>query len=145
MLNRSLSLFLSYTPCFETTTSIAQQQKRLALFRDRRLLWGILTSAALPTPFDCSYAPFTYGWASDALCFCGLLRTPRLRLPIILPNVFMPTAVSLWAFLRPLDSLAVATRHPLLRFAANQISEYGRNQIWGLITQQKGRSLKRCG
>ena len=90
MLNRSLSLFLSYTPCFETATSIAQQQKRLALFRDRRLLWGILTSAALPTPFDCSYAPFTYGWASDAPTFCVLLRIPRLR-PPSLPSLYAET------------------------------------------------------
>lgn len=38
----------------------------------------------------------------------------------------MPTAVSLWAFLRRLVcDPAAAARHPFLRFAANQISEYG--------------------
>ena len=46
-------------------------------------------------------------------------------------NILMPTAVSLWAFLRPVRDPAAAARHPFLRFAANQISEYG-GTIYGL-------------
>ena len=42
-----------------------------------------------------------------------------------------PSAVSLWAFLRPVRDPAAAARHPFLRFAANQISEYG-GTIYGL-------------
>ena len=41
------------------------------------------------------------------------------------------TAVSLWAFLRPVRDPAAAARHPFLRLAANQISEYG-GTIYGL-------------
>ena len=74
---------------------------------------------------------FTYGWASDALTFCVLLRIPRLRPPLLPSNILMPAAVSLWAFLRPVRDPAAAARHPFLRFVANQISEYG-GTIYGL-------------
>ena len=50
---------------------------------------------------------------------------------IVTSNILMPTAVSLWAFLRPVRAPTAAARHPFLRFAANQISEYG-GTIYGL-------------
>lgn len=53
---------------------------------------------------------------------------PSASLP---SNILMPTAVSLWAFLRPVRDPAAAARHPFLRFAANQISEYG-GTIYGI-------------
>lgn len=63
--------------------------------------------------------------------FFALLRIPRLRPPSLPSNILMPTAVSLWAFLHPVRDPAAAARHPFLRFAANQISEYG-GTIYGL-------------
>ena len=73
----------------------------MAPSRDRRFLWGILTSAVLSSLPNGSLPSFTYGRASDALTFCVLLRIPRLRPPSLPSNILMPTAVSLWAFLRP--------------------------------------------
>ena len=73
----------------------------MAPSRDRRFLWGILTSAVLSSLLNGSPPSFTYGRASDALTFCVLLRIPRLRPPSLPSNILMPTAVSLWAFLRP--------------------------------------------
>ena len=67
---------------------------------------------------------FTYGRASDALTFCVLLRIPRLRPPSLPSNILMPTAVSLWAFLRPLGSLA-AVALLCSEICIQQISEYG--------------------
>ena len=46
-------------------------------------------------------------------------------------DILMPTAVSLWAFLRSVRDPAAAAHHPFPRFAANQISEYG-GTIYGL-------------
>ena len=91
----------------------------------------ILTSAVLSSLPNGSLPSFTYGRASDALTFCALLRIPRLRPPSLPSNILMPTAVSLWAFLHPVRDPAAAARHPFLRFAANQISEYG-GTIYGL-------------
>ena len=73
----------------------------MAPSQDRRFLWGILTSAVLSSLPNGSLPSFTYGRASDALTFCVLLRIPRLRPPSLPSNILMPTAVSLWAFLRP--------------------------------------------
>ena len=73
----------------------------MAPCQDRRFLWGILTSAVLSSLPNGSLPSFTYGRASDALTFCVLLRIPRLRPPSLPSNILMPTAVSLWAFLRP--------------------------------------------
>lgn len=73
----------------------------MAPSQDRRFLWGILTSAVLSSLPNGSLPSFTYGQASDALTFCVLLRIPRLRPPSLPSNILMPTAVSLWAFLRP--------------------------------------------
>ena len=46
-------------------------------------------------------------------------------------DILMLTAVSLWAFLRPVRAPAAVALHPFLRFAANQILEYG-GTIYGL-------------
>ena len=73
----------------------------MAPSQDRRFLWGILTSAVLSSLPNGSLPSFTYGRASDALTFCVLLWIPRLRPPSLPSNILMPTAVSLWAFLRP--------------------------------------------
>ena len=73
----------------------------MAPSQDRRFLWVILTSAVLSSLPNGSLPSFTYGRASDALTFCVLLRIPRLRPPSLPSNILMPTAVSLWAFLRP--------------------------------------------
>lgn len=54
--------------------------------------------------------------------FCVLLRIPHPLPPSLPSNILMPTALSLWAFLRPVRDPAAAARHPFLRFADNQIS-----------------------
>lgn len=76
-------------------------EKTLVQCQDRRFLWGILTSTVLSSLPNGSLPSFTYGQASDALTFCVLLRIPRLCPPSLPSNILMPTAVSLWAFLRP--------------------------------------------
>ena len=71
---------------------------------------------------------------SSSICPCASIRqVDSLRLSEDHPpppsstflHTSMPTAVSLWAFFRPVRDPAAAARHPFLRFAANQISEYG--------------------
>ncbi len=118
-------------PAYPQVPHLHGNEKTLAQCQDRRFLWGILTSAVLSSLPNGSLPSFTYGRASDALTFCVLLRIPRLRPPLLPSNILMPTAVSLWAFLRPVRDPAAAARHPFLRFAANQISEYG-GTIYGL-------------
>ena len=57
------------------------------------------------------------------LTFCGLLRICLPRPPPLTSNILMPTAMSLWAFLRPLGSLA-AVALLCSEIYIQQISEY---------------------
>lgn len=129
--SQSLLFFCRDLPAYPQAPHLHGNEKTLAQCQDRRFLWGILTSAVLSSLPNGSLPSFTYGRASDALTFCVLLRIPRLRPPSLPSNILMPTAVSLWAFLRPVRDPAAAARHPFLRFAANQISEYG-GTIYGI-------------